>query len=504
VTKSKLVTLLTNGLSIFGAVVTLVTAAVTVFLFVITVLTGSSNPYLGILIYMVLPPFLLLGLLLVPLGMWRTWRRLHASQGEALMKWPKADFNDAGTRRVFAVVLAGAFVYVAASAVGSYQAFHYTESVSFCGQLCHQVMEPEFVAYQHSPHARVTCVQCHVGPGADWFVKSKISGAYQVYAVLADKYPRPIETPIKSLRPAQQVCEQCHWPQKFYGAQQKTFNHFSYDRDNTPWTISLLLKTGGGDPRVGEVGGIHWHMNIGSKVEYVARDERRQDIPWVRVTDKDTGAVTVYQDERQPLTPEQLAAEVPRTMDCVDCHNRPSHIFHPPDHSVDVALQTGRIPADLPAVKSIAVEALVQEELPSRDAANGAIATYITEQYRDGRPEVYQRRRAEIDATIKEVQDIYRRNFFPHMKVSWKVYPVNIGHFYAPGCMRCHREDLVAPDGQSVGTDCNACHLIIAQGDQEHAELAASLAGLEFEHPEDIGDEWRDTGCWECHEGVAP
>ena len=337
-TRSKLMALLSNGLSIFGAFVAVVTAAVIVFLFVIALLNDDASPYLGIFIYMVLPAVFALGLLLVPIGMWRRWRRGGLPEGGEGVKWPRADFNDPGTRRVFAFVMVGALVYLGVSTVGAYEAYHYTESVEFCGQLCHAVMEPEFVAYQRPPHARVTCVQCHVGPGADWFVKSKITGAYQVYAVLADVYPRPIPTPIESLRPAQQTCEQCHWPQKFHGAQQKTFNHVLYDEENTRWTINLLLKTGGGDPRVGETGGIHWHMNIASVVEYVARDEKRQEIAWVRVTDRDTGAARVYQDTRNPLSEEELAKLPRRTMDCMDCHNRPSHRFPPPDQSVDVAL----------------------------------------------------------------------------------------------------------------------------------------------------------------------
>ena len=184
--------------------------------------------------------------------------------------------------------------------------------------------------------------------------------------------------------------------------------------------------------------------------------------------------------------------------------HRPSHVFHPPDRSVDVALQTGRIPRDLPGIKKTAVASLTQRDFETKDEALHDIATYVTEQYREKRPEVYATRRAEIDESIKEVQEIYSRNFFPHMQVKWSVYPLNIGHFYSPGCMRCHRPDLVSDDGASVGTQCDACHLIIAQGDQEHSELASSLAGLDFVHPEDIGGEWEDTGCWECHEGTRP
>lgn len=505
VSKSKLITLLSNGLSIFGGLIVVVTAALIAFLFGVTLLSENSNPYLGILIFMALPPVLLIGLLLVPIGMYRRWRQLKSKEGEPERKWPRADFNDPGTRRVFAVVLGGGLVYIAASSIGAYEAYHYTESVEFCGQLCHTVMEPEFTAYQYSPHARVTCVECHVGSGADWFVKSKISGAYQVYAVLANNYPRPIKTPIESLRPAQETCEQCHWPEKFYGAQQKTFHRFAYDEENTRWTTSLLLKTGGGNPRVGETGGIHWHMNIGSVVEYIPRDEKRQEIPWIRVTDRSTGAVKIYESRKAPLTEEEKETLEVRTMDCMDCHNRPSHIYHPPDQSLDVALQTGRIDSSIPEVKIAAGDALVPFEGPyeTKEEAMEGIATYIADYYRENWPEVMEEKRAAVDAMIREVQEIYRISIFPEMKVDWSVYPNHIGHFYYEGCMRCHDDDLVASDGTAVSTSCDTCHLIIAQGEDEHEELAADLGGLDFVHP-DGGNDWKKQGCWECHVGTYP
>ena len=96
---------------------------------------------------------------------------------------------------------------VVISAVLSYRAYQFTDSVAFCGATCHTPMKPEYTAYQDSPHARVPCVGCHVGPGATWYVRSKLSGTYQVYAVFRDVYPRPITTPISDLRPVQQACE---------------------------------------------------------------------------------------------------------------------------------------------------------------------------------------------------------------------------------------------------------------------------------------------------------
>ncbi len=154
-------------------------------------------------------------------------------------------------------------------------------------------MHPEAVAHDHSAHARVSCVECHVGSGASWYVKSKLSGVRQVVKTISNTYPRPIETPVANLRPASQTCEQCHWPRRFWGAQLKVFNHFASDEANTPRQVRLLIKTGGGDPNLGsEAAGIHWHMNIANKIEYKS-DPKRQNISWVRRTDRN-GNVTEY------------------------------------------------------------------------------------------------------------------------------------------------------------------------------------------------------------------
>lgn len=496
--------LLSNRLSVFGGLIAAINATIIVFLFVLDLLSDHPNAYVGIFIYLVLPPFLLFGLLLVPVGMYRQWRRLQRGEVLEPMRWPKLDLNQPETRRATVVVVGGALLYLGVSAVGAYEAFHYSESVEFCGTICHTVMEPEYVAYQNSPHARVACVQCHVGPGADWFVRSKMSGLYQVYAVLAGVYPRPIDTPIENLRPAQETCEQCHWPEKFFGAQQRVFDHYMYDEDNTHWRINMLVKTGGGDPRAGEVGGIHWHMNIGKKYEYVARDHDRQDIPWVRVTDKATGAVKIYQDTENPLSAEELATLEPRTMDCVDCHNRPSHIYLSPDEAVDRALHARQIDPTIPEIKLAVVDAMTAEDYASKEAAFEAIASSIKEYYADSWPEVLDERLGDLDRAIRTAQEVYAQNIFPYMKVKWSEYPSNLGHFYSPGCMRCHRGELVDAHGNQPTTACNDCHLIVSQGPGDDDDVAVSLDGLPFEHPEDIGNDWKKMGCWECHEGVAP
>jgi hypothetical protein len=492
-----------NPLSALGALVALVAMLVGGVLLVVHYFEPRHNPYFGIFLFLVVPGFLFAGIVMVPLGAIRARRRRLSREGAAEGAWPLLDLNRPAHRNAFVLFSAAAAVMAVLSALGSYGAYHYSESVEFCGATCHVVMEPEYTTYQRSPHARVSCASCHIGSGADWFVKSKLSGAYQVYAVVADRFPRPIPTPIESLRPAQQTCEQCHWPGKVFGAQLKRLRHALYDEANTEWPIDLLIKTGGNDPSSGAESGIHWHMNLGVEVEYVARDARRQEIPWVRVRDRKTGRVTVYQDRASPLSAEELAAAEPRRMDCLDCHNRPSHQFLAPDAAIDRALRDGTLERALPSVKRFAVEALAKE-YDTRERAMAGIASDLSEAYRKEYPGIWNGERGRVDRAIEAVQATYRATIFPEMGARWSAYPDDIGHFDDPGCMRCHDGEHVSETGAVVRRDCNVCHTILAQGAGDRYATAASPEGLVFDHPEEIGDAWQETGCWECHPGTRP
>ncbi len=486
-------TLWENWISLSGIILAICSFFAVAFLFAMEYFRGFENPYMGILTYIVAPAFLSAGLILIACGaVYERRRRRRLAPGE-IPRHPRIDFNIARHRNTFIAVAVIAFVFLGLTSMGTYRTYHFTESVQFCGQTCHPVMKPEFTAYQNSPHARVTCTQCHIGPGAGWFVRSKLSGAYQVYATVADKYPRPIPTPVKNLRPAQDTCEQCHWPKKFFGATERVNVHYLADEENTPWTIRLLMKVGGGDPSTGPAGGIHWHMNISNKVEYIAVDEARLTIPWVRVTSSD-GKTTVFESEDSPLTPEQKAKLAPRTMDCIDCHNRPAHIYNPPARAINLALNTGRIPADLPSVKQHAVQALTAEYKSTGEALE-KINKLMQDQYKGYSDQ------AKVKTAIQETQKIYSQNFFPEMKVDWRTYPNNIGHSIFPGCYRCHDGKHVAAGGKLISRDCSSCHIILAQGNGDKAE-AISPNGLEFEHPVDIDDLWKEMNCAECHNGA--
>jgi len=392
-------------------------------------------------------------------------------------------------------------LFLLLSAAGTYRAYEFTDSVQFCGQLCHTIMQPEYTTYLQSPHARVQCVQCHVGPGASWYVRSKLSGSYQVYATIFHKYPRPIPTPVANLRPAQQTCEQCHWPRKFYGAQLKVFYHYAEDDNNTPRQIRMLINTGGAQPNAGVPSGIHWHGNIENRITYIAADAQRQIIPWVQATDMQ-GTTTVYVAKGSSLTPGQLQKSTKHLMDCIDCHTRPSHVFTPPDRSVDQALFAGRIDRSLPFIKQQGVSALTKD-YTGKDEALPRIARNITQFYQTKYPHLYAGRHASIDAAIVELQHIYQTTIFPYMKVDWRTHPDNIGHFYSPGCFRCHDGLHVSADGKVIPKDCTICHTVLGQL-QSGVPLMRFEQGVPFQHPVDVGD-LTQVVCSDCHTGgVGP
>jgi len=492
--------LLENWLSLLGTILAASSFFAAVCLIAIDFFRSFKNPYMGVLTYLVAPAFLVGGLLLIGVGALRERRRRRRVRPSGVPRYPRLDLNLPRQRRAFVVVSVATFLFLILTALGSYRTYEFTESVSFCGTTCHTIMRPEYTAYQESPHARVACVQCHIGPGASWFVKSKLSGAYQVYATIAGRYPRPIPSPIKNLRPAQQTCEQCHWPRKFYGAAERVLHHYLPDSGNSPWTIRMLLNIGGGDPSFGPAGGIHWHMNIANRVEYVATDSQRQVIPWVRVTDA-RGRSTVYQSTVGPLTPQQVAAARPRVMDCIDCHNRPTHIYQAPVAAVNLAISTGRIDSTLPFIMRQAVRALT-DSYPSTPLALRAITDSLRGFYRAAYPGLVAADSGRLDRAVAAVQAIYRQNFFPSMRVDWRVYPDNVGHWIFPGCFRCHDGNHVSADGRTITHDCRTCHTIVAQGPGS-APTTVSPAGLDFRHPVDIGGAWQAMLCSDCHHGAV-
>jgi len=484
-----------NPITFSGVALASLSFLLILFMILIEMTSGYSKPYVGIIAFIILPTFLIIGLALVFLG--ALWQRRRIRRGiEEAYSLPVIDLNDPRYRRTTAYVVFGSVIFLMFSAFGSFKAFEYTESNQFCGEMCHEVMSPEYTAYKNSPHARVACVDCHIGPGTDWFVRSKLSGAYQVYATMFNLYPRPIPTPVENLRPAKGTCEQCHWPEHFFNEKRHSKTYFLQDEQNTQFNLDFLVKIGGGTEEGGASSGIHYHMNIARSVEYIPSDASRQTIPWMKVTMKD-GSVSIFQDVNNPLTDEEVATMKRRQMDCVDCHNRPSHIYNPPTRSVNHVMALGWIDPSLPNIKMKSLE-LLEGDYTTHDGAEATIRIQLAEYYQSTFPDLYEKKKAMVDRAADALVKIYRNNYFPVMKVSWKRFPENIGHMFAPGCFRCHDGQHANEEGKIITKDCNSCHTLIAQkkGDEK---MEFSLDGLEYRHPEDIGDAWKDTNCSDCH-----
>ncbi|HXR07632.1 MAG TPA: NapC/NirT family cytochrome c [Candidatus Acidoferrum sp.] len=479
-----------NWVSLAGLVLMASSIFAFLLLFFLDTLAYASNPYVGILTFLVAPAFFFAGLMILLFGAWRWRRRLAKIGGGAGPLRINVDLSRPHDRRVLAFFIPASVGFLLLTAMGSYHTYHFTESVEFCGESCHTVMKPELTTYLHSPHARVACAECHIGKGATWYVRSKLSGTYQVYATLAHKYPTPIPAPVKNLRPAQETCEQCHWPKKFVGNLDRTLSYFLPDQSNSLYSVRLLLKVGGDDPTHGPVGGIHWHMNVANRIEYFATDQARQKIPWVRVTDPQ-GVVTEYRTKEFTNDVSQMPK---RTMDCMDCHNRPAHKLQAPESAVNLSMSLTNvdphIDPSLPYIKTNAVGVLCRTYTNQTEALQ-TIATTLAQQFPND---------PRIRGTIAAVQQIYTNNFFPEMKASWRDYPDNIGHKDFPGCFRCHDGKHLSTTGQSTikANDCNACHLILAQG--SGAQLnQINAQGQKFAHPIDEYDPAYQ--CTDCHNG---
>ncbi|PYJ10692.1 MAG: cytochrome C [Verrucomicrobia bacterium] len=453
------------------------------FLFAIDLFAARSSPYVGILAYVVAPLFFLLGIFLALFGALLAKRRERRTRHGPLKI--HIDFSRPRDRRILAVFCGGAVAFLFLTALGSYETYHYTESVEFCGQRCHVPMKPEFVASHHGIHANVECVDCHVGPGAAAFFKTKLNGVKQLYHTVLGDFDRPIHVTEANPRPPQMICEQCHWPQRYAGNIVRSYKHYLADEQNTPFTVQLLLNVGGGDLSNGPEEGIHWHMNIGNKVEFIATDKSFETIPWVRVTNKQ-GGVTEYRTAE--FTDDPARHKIER-MDCMDCHSRPAHRVQAPNDAVDLALTTGRLDPKTPWVKSKVVDALVKPYTTAAQADDG-IATSLREAYPDA---------ATAEPVIRVAKEIYHQNFFPEMKTDWRTHPDNISHKNWNGCFRCHDGKHLAADGKSTikASDCRSCHLILAQGNAEQIQQV-NLQGHNFMH---VDSEYSDFSCAECHTG---
>lgn len=486
-----------NYISFIGAVIVVASLASIVLLFLLETTGAVNNPYLGIFTYILFPAILIFGLLIIFVGMLRERRRRRNLSPSEIAAYPILDLNDSRRRHIFFIFLGCAFIFIFMTVFGSYRAYEYSESVAFCGQTCHTPMKPEFVAFQASPHARLRCVDCHVGAGAGGYLSAKFAGVRQLFGVIFNNYSRPITTPVHNMPAAEETCAHCHWPEKFYGNQLRVFNHYAYDEKNTFGQTRMLINVGGGSPESGPVTGIHWHMNLANEVTFIASDDRRQVIPWVRIKDRQ-GNVTEYLADNAGLTSEQIAQAPKRRMDCIDCHNRPAHVYLPPDVAVDNSFAASRLDISLPYLKRQAIEVLTKP-YATNDEALSSIASGLDGFYRTSYADVYAQKGNSVKVAISEIQRIYQTYFFPEMKTNWQTHPNNIGHFYSQGCFRCHDGEHRSNTGKLISNDCNTCHTVLDQ-------IAAVTPDVEprgFQHPVALGD-LAELKCTVCHKTVGP
>jgi nitrate/TMAO reductase-like tetraheme cytochrome c subunit len=490
-----------NWLTIIGTIIAGINLALIILLFLISTFINADSTNLGLFIYIILPGFMVFGLLLIPIGMLRERKRQNREGTKGTAPLPRIDLNDPRHKNAFVIFTIATIIILFLSTLGSFEAYHITESVAFCGTLCHEVMEPEHTAYQKSPHANVTCVECHVGSGASWYVKSKMSGLRQVYAVLTNSFSRPIETPLHDLRPARETCEKCHWPQKFYARSLRTIKYFLADSANSEWDIVLQMKTGPEYADLGLKEGIHWHINPAVDVSYKSENDKREVITYVEYTDITTGQKHIYRNENLTVTDSSLAASEKRKMDCIDCHNRPSHNYNSPSAYFDKAMLTGEVSNKIPYIKQVSMTILA-ETFPTKDSAMMRISEGITNHYKTEMSDFYDTNKELIDKSIAAIEKGFSENTFPEMGVRYDKYPEHIGHQESDGCFRCHNGQFKSESGRVISKDCSLCHTIIGQGKPGMMKYANIKENLDFEHPVDIGTDWKDMNCSECHKAL--
>jgi len=344
--------------------------------------------------------------------------------------------------------------------VGGAYAWDYTNSPSFCGTTCH-TMPPEYAAYQVSPHARVACVECHIGRefiGNQIFRKA--GDLKHVFAVTFNTYEFPIYA--KGMRPAPEICEKCHSPEKFSDDSLRVRSHYADDAENSFYNIYLILKTGGGSKRIGLGRGIHWHVE--NKVEYFSTDKLDQTIPYIRVANDD-GSLDEYVDIEANFDLATLDETSLKTMDCITCHNRISHTIYNPEQSVDNAIARGVISPDIPYIRRLAVDVL-SKDYSSQEQALESIAD-LDRYYKDNFSEFYATGQRKVLDAVEELRNIYNDSVYQDQEIDWNTHPNNVGHNNSPGCFRCHDGKHLNQNDEAIRLECNLCHSIPVVAEQQ-------------------------------------
>lgn len=452
-----------NPVSLAGGAITTASGVTMIAHWVIELVARpTESPYLGIIFLLILPALFILGLLLIPVGIYIRRKKLLKA-GMIPAEFPQIDLNDRVFRHGIDIVLIATIANLLVVSIATYRGAAYMDSPQFCGQSCH-VMHPEYAAYQVSAHAHVDCVECHIGTGARSYFEAKLNGTKQLIEVtlrpvagiapkLIPTYPTPIPSPVTNLRPAREICEACHTPAKFVGEKLLVKSDFADDEKNTESQTVVVLHLGGRDS-LSNLHGIHG-VHLGH-IEYVATDQTRTTIPWVERRNPD-GSNTVY-------AASSLNGQMPqgerRVMDCIDCHNRAAHTMQTAEDALNRAMVEGAVSPELPWIHKKGLE-LLKADYATEDEARQKIAAGLETFYRTEHPDVYAAKASLIKSSGEGLVSIFTHNVFPEMKVTWGTHPNHIGHMSYPGCFRCHDGDHAAKDGTSITQDCAACHNLL-------------------------------------------
>jgi hypothetical protein len=424
---------------------------------------GIENPYFSLLLYLVLGPLLLIAVLLIITGLLfaRKWKLREKGSEIYTYEFLKEQLTNPEQSKIIR-----RFVYSATSLVSiflflmvifAHTGHRYTDSVQFCGNFCHTVMEPQFVTHRNSPHSQVRCVACHIGKEAGGLTGAKLSGLKQLYATVTDTYPRPLKPPVENLRPSRDTCEECHRPEKFHGHKLYFLDTFLADEMNSHVQTAMIMKIGSGGHLGRSAHGIHWHTSEQHQLFYTAADSERRQINSIILLGPGGESTTFFREGRSEVT-----EGLERLMDCIDCHNRPTHVFRSPEEALDLKLLNGQIPTELPYVKREALVAVTRNYASTRDARAG-IAERLQQWYTANYHELTTNRPELLAAAVAGAQQAYEENVFPEMKIGWETYPSCIEHQHGGGCFRCHNDLFKSADGRVISRDCTLCHIILAE-----------------------------------------
>lgn len=453
-------------LRLLGGFMVFISTGLLLFFVLLDITSGLANPYVGMFAYLVLPGMLALGLALVPFDTWLQRRR----RARGKPSYPVFDLCDPHQRRLAAFFGVASTLILIVGTVVSYKSVEFMGTKTFCGRVCHRVMSPELTAYERSAHASVECVSCHIGPGASWFVRSKLSGLPQVLHYTTGHYDRPLKTPVRALRPSRDTCENCHWPQKLYGSLLRTTITYQQDRANTRDISTMVMRVGSGG-----VPGSGIHSHIVGRIDYLPAVGDFKEIAWVRIKRADGSSQEFVNPAYKDKLSKLRANEHERRMDCIDCHNRAAHDFEPFEKLVDDAITRGKVDISLPFIKREAMNAVGElEKAPTEKQQARTVKRVmdIERFYARSYPELYKTQQEQVERSVKAIRDAYLGAAFPLMKVCASTYPNWRTH---DGCFRCHGVlESASPKGRDPGIsgDCNLCH-----SDQTSSDPSKLFAG---------------------------